>query len=91
MSDLDWRWEYEHDEAHVIGLPVSDVPEAEQVLADLVEPAAMGVDPTTMGHGPADGGVRRIDLPGSGWMYVLPIPRRRTLYVTVVMPPFHLL
>ncbi|MFF3863230.1 MULTISPECIES: hypothetical protein [Streptomyces] len=92
MSDLDWSWEYEPDEAHVTtGLAVSVIAEAEQVLADLVELAAMGVDPTTTGRGPADGGVRRIDLPSGGWMYVLPIPRRRTLYVTAVMPPFHLL
>ncbi|MFK0050021.1 hypothetical protein ACIQU4_39125 [Streptomyces sp. NPDC090741] len=92
MSDLDWSWEYEPGEAHVTtGLAVSVIAEAEQVLADLVELAAMGVDPTTTGRGPADGGVRRIDLPSGGWMYVLPIPRRRTLYVTAVMPPFHLL
>ncbi|MFI8265064.1 MULTISPECIES: hypothetical protein [unclassified Streptomyces] len=50
MSDLDWGWELEPDEAHVTtGLTVSVVAEAEQVLADLVELAAMGVDPMTTG------------------------------------------
>ncbi|GAA2100551.1 hypothetical protein GCM10009801_73160 [Streptomyces albiaxialis] len=90
---MTWFWEYDPDRRHVAeGLPAHVVAEVEQIARQLVELAEVGVDVTDLGRGPdhgGSGGLRRFDLPGGGWMLVLPLPRFERIEVVKVIPPLH--
>lgn len=66
----------------------------EKASGDLAELGKLGIDVTDIGEGPSHGrpgGMRRLPLSPNGWVYVLPLPRRRLVVVVRVIPPFEFL
>ncbi|GAA0340937.1 hypothetical protein [Streptomyces blastmyceticus] len=95
MSDKEWRWAYDPNRAHVItGLPEAVVTQVEKIAGDLVDLGELGIDVTDIGEGPSHGGpggMRRLPLSPDGFVYALPLPGRKLVVITRVIPPFEYL
>ncbi|MFD4144396.1 hypothetical protein [Streptomyces sp. NPDC058572] len=92
MTDDRWVWEYAFHAEDEAGYPKQVRDEVKAIADQIVDLAALGIDPTELGE-PTTGTARRHTLPSGGWFETQSLPRTRPRLIAVVLvvPPPHLL